>query len=112
VLRTIAAEGLLDHVKRVGEQLRRGIEALRHPLVAGVRGAGLLLGIVLTAPASAAVTGALRDAGFLTNPCQPDLVRLAPPLILTAEQADAFLAALPAALEERSPAVASERQAQ
>ncbi|HEU4421814.1 MAG TPA: acetylornithine transaminase [Pilimelia sp.] len=102
VLRTIAAEGLLDHVKRIGEQLRRGIEALRHPLVAGVRGAGLLLGIVLTEPASANVVTTLRNVGFLTNPCQPDIVRLAPPLILTAEQADAFLAALPAALDAAS----------
>ncbi|SDZ31792.1 acetylornithine aminotransferase [Micromonospora pattaloongensis] len=99
VLRTIAAEGLLDHVKRVGEQLRRGVEALGHPLVAGVRGAGLLLGVVLSAPASGAVAGLLRDAGFLVNPIQPDVVRLAPPLVLTAEQADAFLAALPAALD-------------
>ncbi|MEV1289332.1 acetylornithine transaminase [Micromonospora sp. NPDC049679] len=98
VLRTIAAEGLLDHVKRVGEQLRRGVEALHHPMISGVRGAGLLLGIVLTAPASGTVAGLLRDAGFLVNPIQPDVVRLAPPLILTAEQADAFLAALPAAL--------------
>ena len=47
VVATIANEGLLDHVKRVGERLRRGIEALGHPLVAEVRGAGLLLGIVL-----------------------------------------------------------------
>jgi acetylornithine/N-succinyldiaminopimelate aminotransferase len=99
VLRTIAAEGLLDHVKRVGEQLRRGVEALGHPLVAGVRGAGLLLGIVLTAPAAPAVATALRDAGFLVNPAQPDVVRLAPPLILTVEQADEFLAALPAVLD-------------
>lgn len=99
VLRTIAAEGLLDHVKRVGEQLRRGIESLGHPLVGSVRGAGLLLGVVLTEPASAAVAMALRTAGFLVNPCQPGVVRLAPPLIITAEQADAFLAALPAALD-------------
>jgi len=100
VIGTIANEGLLDSVKRVGERLRRGIEALGHPLVSGVRGAGLLLGVVLTAPASAAVTARLRDAGFLVNPVQPDVVRLAPPLILTADQADAFLAALPAALDE------------
>lgn len=99
VLRTIASEGLLDHVKRVGERLRDGITALGHPLVAGVRGAGLLLGIVLTAPVAGAVADALRQAGFLVNPAQPDVIRLAPPLILTAEQADTFLAALPAALE-------------
>ncbi|NGM11196.1 acetylornithine transaminase [Verrucosispora sioxanthis] len=98
VISTIASEGLLDHVKRLGERLRRGIEALGHPLVAGVRGAGLLLGVTLTAPVSAALAGALREAGFLVNPIQPDVIRLAPPLILTAAQVDAFLAALPAAL--------------
>jgi acetylornithine/N-succinyldiaminopimelate aminotransferase len=98
VLGTISAEGLLDHVKRIGERLRRGIEALGHPLVSHVRGAGLLLGIVLTAPVSGAVSDAARSAGFLVNPIQPDVVRLAPPLILTAEQADAFLAALPQVL--------------
>jgi acetylornithine/N-succinyldiaminopimelate aminotransferase len=100
VVRTIANEGLLDHVKRVGEQIRRGIEALGHPLISGVRGAGLLLGITLTSPAAAAVAGLLRDAGFLVNPIQADVIRLAPPLILTTEQADAFLAALPSALTE------------
>jgi acetylornithine/N-succinyldiaminopimelate aminotransferase len=104
VIRTIAGEGLLDHVKRVGEQIRRGVEGLRHPLVAGVRGAGLLLGIELTRPVSATVVAGLRDAGFLANPVQPDVVRLAPPLILTAEQADAFLAALPAVLAASDPA--------
>jgi acetylornithine/N-succinyldiaminopimelate aminotransferase len=99
VLGTIASEGLLDHVKRTGERLRRGVEALGHPLVGEVRGAGLLLGVVLTADVSAAVAGALRDAGFLANPVQPGVLRLAPPLILTAEQVDAFVAALPAALD-------------
>lgn len=103
VLRTVATEGLLDHVKRIGEQLRRGVEALGHPLVSGVRGAGLLLGVVLAAPVSAAVAAALRDAGFLVNPAQPDVIRLAPPLVLTAAQADAFLTALPAALDAAGP---------
>ncbi|HTF11890.1 MAG TPA: acetylornithine transaminase [Asanoa sp.] len=94
VIGTIANEGLLDSVKRVGERLRRGIEALDHPLVAEVRGAGLLLGIVLTEPVSGELAGRLRDAGFLVNPVQPNAIRLAPPLILTADQADAFVAAL------------------
>ncbi|MCZ9342933.1 aminotransferase class III-fold pyridoxal phosphate-dependent enzyme, partial [Streptomyces sp. TRM76130] len=50
VLDTIADEGLLENAKRQGERLREGIEALGHPLVDRVRGAGLLLGIVLTEP--------------------------------------------------------------
>ncbi|MDO3704266.1 acetylornithine transaminase [Micromonospora sp. C28SCA-DRY-2] len=107
VVRTIAGEGLLDHVKRIGERLRRGIEGLGHPLVDGVRGAGLLLGVVLTAPVAAVLAEALRETGFLVNPVQPGVVRLAPPLILTAAQADAFLAALPAALDATAPAAAS-----
>ncbi len=99
VISTIASEGLLDNVKRVGERIRRGVEALGHPLVDGVRGSGLLLGITLTSPVSGTVAAAMRDAGFLVNPIQPGVIRLAPPLILTAEQADAFLAALPGALD-------------
>ena len=61
------ADGLLDHVKRMGERLRHGIEALGHPLVAGVRGAGLLLGVTLTGPKSAALNAALADAGYLAK---------------------------------------------
>ena len=64
-----------------------------------MRGAGLLLGIVLTENAAGAVTAAAQRAGFLVNPVRPDVVRLAPPLILTPDQADAFLAALPAILD-------------
>ena len=94
VIRTIAGEGLLDHVKRVGEQLRGGIEGLRHPLVDHVRGAGLLLGVVLNQPEAARLAAALMAAGFLVNAPQPDVIRLAPPLIVSGEQADALIVAL------------------
>jgi acetylornithine aminotransferase len=107
VLATIESEDLLDHVKRVGERLRRGIEALGHPMVAEVRGAGLLLGIGLTQPLAGKVVEGLRDGGFLANAVQPDAIRLAPPLILSSEQADAFVAALGQALAGLSgPALA------
>jgi acetylornithine/N-succinyldiaminopimelate aminotransferase len=93
VVRTIAGEGLLDHVKRVGEQLRHGIEGLGHPLISHVRGAGLLLGVVLREPVAADLVTGLRAAGFLVNACQPDVIRLAPPLIVSGEQADALIRA-------------------
>jgi acetylornithine/N-succinyldiaminopimelate aminotransferase len=83
----------------MGVRLRHGIAELQHPLVAEVRGAGLLLGIALTVPAADAAVRALRDAGFLANPVRPDVIRLAPPLIITSAQVRAFLAALPAALD-------------
>jgi acetylornithine aminotransferase len=100
VLTTIESEHLLDQVKRMGEALRRGIEALGHPLVSEVRGAGLMLGIGLDAPVAGALNTALLSAGFLANAVRPDTLRLAPPLIITVEQIDALIAALPAALDE------------
>jgi acetylornithine/N-succinyldiaminopimelate aminotransferase len=99
VLRTIAAEGLLEHVMLVGKGIATGIEELHHPLVREVSGAGLLIGIGLTAPVSAAVAAAARDAGFLINNAVPDRIRLAPPLIITEEQAGEFLSALPSFLD-------------
>ncbi|MFD8072879.1 acetylornithine transaminase [Streptomyces sp. NPDC059718] len=99
VLDTIAQEGVLDNVKRQGEKLRQGVEALDHPLVDHVRGAGLLLGIVLTEPLSAQVQKAAQDAGLLVNAAVPDTVRLAPPLILGDAEVDAFLGALPGVLD-------------
>ncbi len=99
VIKTIAADSLLDHVSTLGKDLAAGVEALGHPLVAGVRGAGLLLGIALREPVSAAVAKAVQEAGYLVNPVAPDIVRLAPPLVLDADQAAGFLAALPNALD-------------
>ncbi|MEV6905273.1 acetylornithine transaminase [Amycolatopsis sp. NPDC051372] len=99
VLRTIARDNLLDHVSSLGKDIATGVEALGHPLVSGVRGAGLLLGITLREPVSAAVAKAVQGAGYLVNPVAPDTIRLAPPLVLEAEQAQAFLTAFPDALD-------------
>ena len=99
VLDTIASEGLLERVKQVGERLRGGIEAIGHPLVDHVRGAGLLLGIVLTEPLAPQVQQVAQDAGFLVNAAVPGTVRLAPPLILGDDEAEALLGALPGILD-------------
>ena len=99
VLEVIERDGLLAHVTQVGEQLVASLEAIRHPLVAGVRGRGLWLAVVLTAEVAAKVEGAARQAGFLVNAVQPDAIRLAPPLILSADQARQFTDALPAILD-------------
>jgi acetylornithine aminotransferase len=98
VLRTIADEGLLEHVSLVGKEIATGIEAIGHPLVGEVSGAGLMIGIGLTAPVSAAIAAAGREAGFLINNAVPDRIRLVPPLVLSEAQAGELLAALPAIL--------------
>ncbi|MFC9998898.1 acetylornithine transaminase [Nocardia sp. NPDC127526] len=99
VLRTIDEEGLLAHVESVGKILVDGIEDLGHPLIDHVRGAGLLIGIQLTRDVSAQVDEAARAAGYLLNPAKPNVIRLAPPLVLTETQADNFLSDLPGILD-------------
>lgn len=100
VLDTIAGEGILENVKRQGERLRDGIQAIGHPLVDHVRGAGLLLGIVLREPLAPQVQQAAQDAGLLVNAAVPGTVRLAPPLILGDEETETFLRRLPAVLDD------------
>ncbi|MDP9844738.1 acetylornithine aminotransferase [Streptosporangium lutulentum] len=100
VLDTIEKDGLLEHVRTVGAQLADGIAATDHPLLAGVRGDGLWLGLMLTGDRSAPFQAAAQEAGFLVNALQPGVVRLAPPLVITSDQIATFVAALPAILDE------------
>jgi acetylornithine aminotransferase len=99
VLRTLAEDDLVARADVLGKVISHGVEAIGHPLVDHVRGRGLLRGIVLTAPKAKAVEAAARDAGFLVNAATPEVVRLAPPLVVTDAQVDAFLTALPAVLD-------------
>ncbi|HET9382478.1 MAG TPA: acetylornithine transaminase [Streptomyces sp.] len=100
VLDTIEHEGLLENAKRQGERLRGEIEGLDHSLIDHVRGAGLLLGIVLTEPLAPRAQQTAQDAGFLVNAAAPDVVRLMPPLNLRDDEVDAFLRALPGILDQ------------
>ncbi|WP_260745399.1 acetylornithine transaminase [Mycobacterium sp. SMC-2] len=104
VLRVIADEDLVRRAEVLGKSLRHGIESLNHPLIDHVRGRGLLQGVVLTAPRAKDAERAARGAGFLVNAAAPDVIRLAPPLIVTEAQLDGFLAALPAILDEAGAA--------
>ncbi|WP_431970766.1 acetylornithine transaminase [Nocardia sp. bgisy134] len=99
VLRTIDETDLLAHVESVGKRLSDGIELLEHPLIDHVRGAGLLLGVVLTQDVSAQVEARAREAGYLVNAPKPNVIRLAPPLVLTETQSDNFVADLPEILD-------------
>jgi acetylornithine/N-succinyldiaminopimelate aminotransferase len=99
VLEVIERDGLLSRARQVGADLADALDAVSHPLMAGARGAGLWRAIRLTSPRAGAVEAAARQAGFLVNAVQPDAVRLAPPLIVSAAQAAQFAAALPAILD-------------
>ncbi|MFE4230488.1 acetylornithine transaminase [Arthrobacter sp. NPDC056886] len=96
-LHVLENQDILAHVRSLGEHLRAGLAGIAG--VTEVRGEGLLVGFDLDADVAPGVVTAGLDAGFIVNSPGPRTIRLAPPLILTTEQADRFLAGLPALLE-------------
>ena len=98
VIGTIESEGLLEQVAVLGQKIRDGLAA--DPRVTEVRGEGLLIGLDLVSDGSADVAAAALAAGFIINNPTPNRIRLAPPLVLTEDDAEAFLAAWPGILDE------------
>ena len=104
VIGVIERDDLLANVTAMGEHLERTVMALGHPAVQEDHGRGMLSGIDLTDDRAPAVADALLDAGFIVNAPRPNVLRIVPPLLITAEQLDSFVAALPAALDAAVPA--------
>jgi acetylornithine/N-succinyldiaminopimelate aminotransferase len=85
---TTIDDELLARVRANGARLSAGLAAL--PGVTEVRGAGLLVGAVLDRPAQPVVDAAL-DAGLVCLVAAPDVLRLAPPLVVDTEDVDLAL---------------------
>ena len=102
VLDTIEDEHLLDQVKRVGEHLGHRLDELDAPILAGHRGSALWRGLVLTGDHAGALEAAARRRGLLINAVKPDVIRLAPPLIVTEADVDEAVPIISAALDEVS----------
>ncbi|HET7386657.1 MAG TPA: acetylornithine transaminase [Nocardioidaceae bacterium] len=107
VIDTIEKGDLLARAVDVGARLGAGLAERR---VTGIRVAGLLIGIDLDADVAAKVVPAAQERGFIVNMCAPNRIRLAPPLILTDEQADLFLSAWPGILDAAYAAGEGARQ--
>ena len=72
-------------------ELTLKLELSKSPLVESVRGAGLLLGIVLKLDIAKKLTQELQAAGVLVNATSESLIRIAPPLVVTDKQVNAFI---------------------
>ena len=86
VLDTIEKDDLLGRARALGERIRAAVRALPH--VTDVSGRGLLVGIGLDADIASAVHDAALASGLIINACGPARLRLAPPLVLTDNEAD------------------------
>jgi len=97
--------GLLERSREAGARLQAGLEALAAGgRVREVRGRGMLLALVVKGVAAGEVMRAARAKGVLVNAIGDDVLRLAPPLTLTAAEIDDAVSRLGAALAA-APAV-------
>ncbi len=98
VLAEIERADLVDNAARRGAELRDIILGIDSPLVGGVRGRGLLVGVALSQPVAGAVVAAAQDRGLIVNAANPETVRVAPALTIgdteLAEFRELFAAAL------------------
>jgi len=97
VAKYFSDHNVLDNVQARGEQLEAGLEAIAEKytdLLGGVRGWGLLKGVVVcnTNVTPGQVVQAAMDEGLLLVAAGKDVVRFVPPLIITEEEMDAALA--------------------
>ncbi|WP_439631374.1 aspartate aminotransferase family protein [Shinella sp.] len=109
VLDVVLEEGFLDHVRDVALVFRQGLAALkdRFPeIIEDIRGEGLMLGIKARIP-TAELLKAVRAEKLLAVPAGDNVLRLLPPLTVTAEEAREGLARIERAAEKLSAAKAA-----
>lgn len=103
VLDVIHRDELLVHVRDTGEYLRDAVHALEAPVVARTHGMGLWFGLTLTVDVAPVVERRMRELGVIVNAAKPNVIRIAPPLIITRDEIDELVAALAIALAEVAP---------
>ena len=102
VIETIQDEGLLEHAADMGNQFMDGLAhiAKKYPLwIEGVRGMGLMNGLVLKVPA-ARLQQAVFEKGLLSIATAQRVLRMLPPMIVSAEEVDLALSWIDAACKE------------
>lgn len=111
VLAEIERADLVGNAARRGEELREIILGIGSPLVEGVRGRGLLIGVGLTAPVAGDVVAAAQERGLIVNAANPETVRIAPALTIGDAELAEFRELFAAALADVSASLTSSGKA-
>ncbi len=106
VCRVLLEGRVLDHAKRMGEYLAKGLTDCkdRYRIVTDIRGLGLLQGMEVDTDAKTLVADALAR-GILINAANERVLRFVPPLIISQQEIDKLLDLLSTLLNQRQTAV-------
>jgi len=101
-MKVLVEEGMIENGATVGDRLKASLASIKHTAIREVRGRGLMLAVELHPEAGGArrVCEALKTRGLLAKDTHGDTVRLSPPLVLTADQADWIAGEFEGALRE------------
>ncbi len=104
-LEIMEEEKLTERAQRLGEVLRKGLEAINSPMISLVRGKGLLNAIVIDESQTNGHSAwdlcmLLKSKGLLAKPTHENIIRLAPPLVISDEDLQKALDIIKEALQE------------
>ncbi len=99
VLAEIERAGLVEAATSKGDRIRSAVLDAHSPLVAEVRGRGLLIGVGLAKPVANEVVAAALERGLIVNAANDTSIRIAPPLIVGDQEIEQFTRIFTEALE-------------
>ncbi len=89
-LKALTDEDMIGNSARMGDRFQAGLKDIRSNIIKDVRGRGLMLAVELAPEAGGArkYCEALKERGILAKDTHGDTIRIAPPLVITADQVD------------------------
>jgi len=89
-LKALTEEGMIENSAKMGDRFQTGLKDIRSNIIKEVRGRGLMLAVELVPEAGGArkYCEALKERGILAKDTHGDTIRIAPPLVITADQVD------------------------
>ncbi|CBF85604.1 OAT_EMENI Ornithine aminotransferase (Ornithine--oxo-acid aminotransferase) [Aspergillus nidulans FGSC A4] len=104
-LEVVQEENMVERAEKLGQAFRSGLEAIQNPIIQTVRGKGLLNAIVIDESKTNGHTAwdlcmLMKEKGLLAKPTHQNIIRLAPPLVITEEEIAKALEIIKAAVAE------------
>jgi len=115
-LELVRDENMVANAERLGKIFRQGLQDLNSPMIKTVRGKGLLNAIIIDESKTNGHSAwdlcmLMKEKGLLAKPTHENIIRLAPPLVITEEEIQNALEIIDAAMKEL-PELKGEREDQ